>query len=316
MKAPASVLKAKATASMLWKQHGATIMTLGGVICTVAGTITACKATLKVDDILNKRADDKKRIEDVHNGIIVLPEGSTYTEKDYKKDILVVKTQTAKDLVKLYWPSALLIGGGIGMILSGHHMMHRRVAAAATSAALLQKQMDQYRTRVRDTLGAEEEKALYSGVVKKEVEEIATDEKGKPKIEKKTQYLGPDKPSPYARYFDETNPYWTGREDTDFLFIKQRQAEANHLFWINGGYLFWNSQLEMLGFEPTVAGQVAGNRSSTDGTTDNYIDFGIFDPNNGTVLPWALEMYRREHRILVNFNLDGNILDKVKLEDI
>lgn len=307
-------------AVMLWKRHGSAIMTVSGCVSTVAGTFFACKATLKVDEVLRTHEDEKARIEAAHNGQVMLTDGTTYSEKDYKKDLLVVKTATAKDLAKLYAPAVLLIGGGIALIGGGHSMMHRELIATAANAAALKKSFDDYRGRVKEKLGAAEEDMVYHDIGKVDVTEIGPGKDAK--AVNKTVYVKSGEASPYQRYFDDTNPYWTGRLDDDATFIKQRQAQMNFLFNCderhrdtNGRkFLFWNEQLEKLGFTSCKAGQVAGNIEAPD--TDGFIDYGVFDMETGCLKDWQRDLYNREGRFLIDFNVDGNIIERVNLETI
>ena len=309
---------ALASLDIWWRRNGATAMTIGGGAMTVVGTVLACKATLKVDKVLAPHEDEKKHVEAVRNGTVALAPGAVYTDQDYKKDILTIKTSTAKDLVKLYLPAGLTMIGGLCMIGAGHHMMQTRVAATAASLAVVENRLNAYRERVKSLIGEEEEELTYRGI-KEEKETIYSldDSDGnQPTEQTVTKYVAYGNFSPYAMVFDCSNPNWRGNENEDFLFIKRCQSESNDLFYINNGILFLNTVRSLLGFDPVKGGQVGGWVEMNDGTTDNYVDFGIFDRNNGTVKPWALDMYRREGRIIIDPNCDGDILDRVEMADL
>lgn len=290
-------------------------MIFGGSLAVLTGTVLACKATTKVDEVLKKREAEKQKIDNLHEGILVLENGAPYTEEMYKKNLLKVKALTAGDLAKLYLPSAVCTFGGLGMILGGHHMMRKEIAATAAVSAAIKQSFDDYRSRVSQKLGEEEEQKLYLGLEEREETVVEVNEKGKEKT-KTTKYLaGPGMPSIYARYFDQTNPNWRGREDYDFVFLKKLQNDLNDMFYINYGYLMLNTALYEGGWPMTKLGQTAGWINRSDGTSDNFVDLGIFD-QNGKPKQWALDMYRREGRILVDFNVDGDIIHEVPLDDI
>jgi hypothetical protein len=76
---------------------------------------------------------------------------------------------------------------------------------------------------------------------------------------------------------------------------------------ISRGHMFLNEVYDALGLERTKAGSVVGWIISHDG--DNYVDFGIFTDKDA-------RQYRdfvngRSNAILLDFNVDGVIYDKI-----
>ena len=73
------------------KKASPTIMIFGAAIVGVAATVSACKATVKAQDILEDHNEMVKAIhetkEKVNSGEMILKEGAAYTENDYKKDL-------------------------------------------------------------------------------------------------------------------------------------------------------------------------------------------------------------------------------------
>ena len=73
------------------KKASPTIMIFGAAIVGVAATVSACKATVKAQDILEDHNEMVKAIhetkEKVDSGEMILKEGAAYTENDYKKDL-------------------------------------------------------------------------------------------------------------------------------------------------------------------------------------------------------------------------------------
>lgn len=112
--------------------------------------------------------------------------------------------------------------------------------------------------------------------------------------------------SQYARYFNETCPAWTNDSEYNFMYLKIQQQYANDRLRVRG-YLFLNDVYEMLGMPRTKAGQVVGwvyNEKNPRG--DNYIDFGLYNLGNENFVNGY------ERSILLDFNVDGNILDKLE----
>lgn len=88
------------------KKASPTIMIFGAAIVGVAATVSACKATVKAQDILEDHNEMVKAIhetkEKVDSGEMILKEGAAYTENDYKKDLTTAYVQTGLKLAKIY----------------------------------------------------------------------------------------------------------------------------------------------------------------------------------------------------------------------
>ena len=112
--------------------------------------------------------------------------------------------------------------------------------------------------------------------------------------------------SQYARYFAETSPNWTKDSEMNLFFLIRVQDYANEKLK-SRGYLFLNEVYDMLGIPRTKAGQIVGwvyKENNTDG--DNYVDFGIYRTEKN-----AKFINGFENSILLDFNVDGPIIDKM-----
>ena len=112
--------------------------------------------------------------------------------------------------------------------------------------------------------------------------------------------------SQYARFFDEgCFPKWHNNPEYNLMFLRQQQTYANDLLKTKG-YVFLNDVYELLGIPKSKAGQVVGwIYDLENGDGDNYIDFGIYKLGNGEFVNG------NKSSILLDFNVDGMILDKV-----
>ena len=88
------------------KKHSPEILIVSGVVGVVASTVMACKATTKVNEILEKAKED---IDAVHAYMEKDEFEENYTEEDGKKALAAVYVKTGVDLVKLYAPSVILL---------------------------------------------------------------------------------------------------------------------------------------------------------------------------------------------------------------
>lgn len=287
-----------------FKKHSPEILVGAGIVGVVTSTVMACKATTKLDTILDKAKDDIDKIHEAVEHPEVLPE--SYTEEDSKKDLAIVYTKTAVDLLKLYAPSIVVGGLSITAILAGHNVLRKRNVALAAAYATVDKGFKEYRGRVIERFGEELDRELKYNIKAKEVEEIVTNDDGSETIVKKTvETADIDLGSEYARFFDETCTGWTKDPEYNLTFLINQQRYANDLLK-SKGHLFLNEVYDMLGMARSKAGQVVGwIYDEKNPIGDNYVDFRIFDVHNDRKRAFV-NGYERS--ILLDFNVDGNIL--------
>ena len=118
-------------AGLKLKKHSPEILITAGVIGTVTSTVMACKATTKLNDILDSSKDDIEAIHGAMKHPEELPE--EYTEEDGKKDLSIVYVQAGLKVAKLYAPSIVLGVASITSILAGHNILHMRNVAFAAA---------------------------------------------------------------------------------------------------------------------------------------------------------------------------------------
>lgn len=287
-----------------FKKHSPEILVGAGVVGVVTSTVMACKATTKLDTILDKTKDDIDKIHEAVEHPEMLPE--EYTVEDSKKDLAIVYTKTAVDVLKLYAPSIIVGGLSITAILSGHRILRKRNIALAAAYATVDKGFKEYRGRVIERFGEELDRELKYNLKAKEVEEIVTNEDGTETIVKKTvETADIDFGSQYARFFDETCTGWTKDPEYNLTFLINQQRYANDLLK-SRGHLFLNEVYDMLGLPRSKAGQVVGwIYDEKNPIGDNYVDFGIHDVHNERKRAFV-NGYERS--ILLDFNVDGNII--------
>lgn len=296
------------------KKHSPEILVVTGVIGTVVGAVMACKATTKVNFILE---ETQHQVDIIHTGVEKgevrgqLENGEVgmipYSAEDSKKDLAYVYGHTALKLAKLYGPSVLVGVTSIAAILAGHNILHKRNLAVAAAYTAVDTSFKQYRGRIVDRLGDQFDKEILYNIKAKEVEETVVDEDGNEKTVTKTvEVVDPTHVlGAYTFCFDETCMGWERDAEANKYFLLRQQDYANEKLKARG-YLFLNEVLEMLGIHHTKAGQVVGWMLNGDG--DGYVDFGIFDHR--------IEANRNfvnglEKSIWLNFNVDGNILDNL-----
>ena len=297
------------------KKHSPEILVVAGVVGVVGSTVMACKATTKVNDILD---DTKEQLDKIHeagekleNGeTLMCKDGEEYTVEQNKKDLTIVYAQTAFKFVKLYAPAVIVGGLSITAILAGHNITRKRNIALAAAYTAIDKSFKEYRGRVVERFGEALDKELKYGIKTKEVDEIVTNEDGTESVVQKTvdvvDATDPSNISEYARFFDDGCTGWTKDPEYNLMFLRNQQRYANDLLQ-SKGHLFLNEVYDLLGIPRSKAGQVVGwIYDEKHPIGDNFVDFGIYDTNK----PKSREFVNGTERvILLDFNVDGNIWD-------
>lgn len=284
------------------KKHSPEILIVVGVVGTVASAVIACKATTKVNKIIDDAKDDVDNIhEAVENG--VTKAGETYAIEDSKKDLIIVYTQTGVKLAKLYAPAVILGTLSIASILASNNILRKRNVALGAAYAAIDKSFKDYRGRVIERFGEQVDTELKYGIKAKKFEEVEVDpETGKEKKVKKTVMVAdPNLQSDYAVYFDNKSRNYETNQDYNYMFLKAQQQFANDKLQTRG-HLFLNEVLDDLDLPRTSAGQIVG--WTKDGP-DGYVNFRIVEVDRET------EDGRHEPSLLLDFNVEGNIWDKM-----
>lgn len=296
-------------AGLKLKKHSPEIMMVAGVVGTVASAVMACKATTKIDTILDEH---KVKVDKIHNFVEEAKNGErdNYTVEDGKKDLTIVYTQTGLKLVKLYAPAVIVGVASVTSIVAGHNVLRKRNIALAAAYTAVDKSFKEYRGRVVERFGKELDRELRYNIKAKEVEEIVVDENGKETVVKNTvDVVDPNTYSEYAKFFDDGCTGWDKDADYNLMFLRKQQAHANDMLQAKG-YLFLNEVYDMLGIPRTKAGQVVGwVYDEKHPVGDNFIDFGIYDGAYKEANRRFVNGYERT--ILLDFNVDGNILDLI-----
>ena len=302
------------------KKHSPEILIVTGVVGTVVSAVMACKATTKMSEILEKTKED---VESIHNCAADESLSEEYTPEDVKKDLAIVYIRTGVKFAKLYAPAVALGALSIGSILVSNNILRKRNVALVAAYATVDKGFKEYRTRVVERFGEEVDRELKHNIKAKKIEKVIVGEDGKEKKVKETiNVVEKDSLSDYSFFFEESNPYWEKDGNYNRMFLLAQQQYANDLLR-SKGYLFLNDVLKELGIQGTPEqvkmGQIVGwvyDPNSQKG--DNYVDFGLYegyrrddiafvkDSTVGDRLP-GNERYERV--VILDFNVDGNILD-------
>ncbi len=292
------------------KAHSPAILVGAGVVSVVGSVVLACRATLQLNEVLDKAEEELHEIEPKAEG-------------ELKKKTFGVQLQTAIEIAKLYAPSALLLTAGITAIAGSHIILKKRNAGLAAAYAVVDKQLRDYRKRVVADQGAEKDHEYFTGV---EEREVVKETKDGPVVEKvkgvdQEALLNADPETTYARVFhgpiiDDSgvlihagNKHWSTIPNQNQYTLQMVQSELNDLLRLQG-HVFLNQAYDLLGFEPTAAGQIVGWRKNPkEGEGDGFISFGIWEDGVYRGTQW---LNGNSDHVKLDFNVDGPIMDVLK----
>ena len=289
---PGVVSQRLARTTLLAQKSSPEVLLAAGIVGMVGSTVLACRATLKMDAVLDETKEKLITAKTL--------EHRDYSERDRQRDISLIYYQTGIKVVKLYTPAIVLGGLSIYALTTSHSIMAKRAAALTAAYGALEKGFSEYRGRVIEKYGEEEDRNLRYG--SQQIEEV--DSKGKKQL---VTRVGRDDPSIYARFFDVSSSSWNKEPEYNLMFLQCQQNYANDKLHARG-HVFLNEVYDMLGLERSKAGAVVGWILSKNGETDNYIDFGVFDGKTQSARDFVNGF---EGSILLDFNVDGVIYDKI-----
>jgi hypothetical protein len=286
---------------LIAQKHSPSVLYGLGVLGVGTTVLLACRATLKLDEVLNKTEEELEVVE-----VSVKHDG-----EEAKKASFNLRMRTAIDIAKLYAPAVAVGIVTIGAMTGSHVILRKRNAGLAAAYAIVDKSFKQYRGRVISELGPEQDFKFRFGTDQKEV--VDETENG-PVV---TVVQGPDQAklkkkheSMYARIFDEWNPLWSEVPNANQYLIQSVENHANQKLRVHG-YVTLNDVYDMLGFDRTKAGQLVGwvknPKPDEHGVTgDGFVDFGVWNAGTFEALEW---ISGNKKGILLDFNVDGVILD-------
>ena len=290
------------------KKHSPEILVTVGVVGTVASVVMACKATLKVNEIVDEA---KETIDAIHDGVEKekhIADGELYTQELANKDLVLVYAQTGWKFVKLYGPSVALGAASLGCMLAANNILRKRNAVLAAAFTAVDTSFKEYRSRLIERFGEngkQLDRELRYNIKVKEIEERVVDENGnETTVTKTVEVIDPNITHDiYSIVFCEGNTGWTKNADLNKLFLLKQQNYANDKLKAEH-FVSLNQVYEMLGAPKTAYGQLAGWVWTEDSSVgDNFIDFGIFDVHNEMKCAFV---NGHERSIILDFNCIGD----------
>lgn len=308
LKLPKPVAKNISNGVTKVQKHLPEILIVAGTGCVVAGTVVACKNTIKAADALDERKKDMEVIRAAkQNG--KTESGEPYSVEDYKKDTVIVAKKTGLELVKAYGPAVALEGVGLAMIFKSHGIMRDRFTGVAAAYTSLNTAYQNYRQRVRDAVGEQKEDDIYKGITRETVEVTEVDENGKKK-KTKQEVVTQNHIDQFSIIFEDGCTGWTKSPELNKARVLSVQEYCNQLLQIRG-YLYLKDVYEEFGIDTRhnqALHYIGWYYDPEDPTCHNYVDFGLGNTENSRI---GAFMNGYETNVLLTFNYDGDIVRKM-----
>lgn len=300
LKVARNAVTSKAGRSLLiTKKHSPAILFVAGVSGVVATTVMVGKASYKLKSVV----DDKQQRQDLAHDTFELARlgKEQYTEAEYNSEVRDIKIDFVKDVVGLYAPAVVVGAVSLGALTGSHTILTRRNAALTAAYAVLDRGFKEYRARVVDKFGEQTDREMMFGVVE---EQDAIDTEHGVEVETVRRAKGQ---SIYARRFaNETTPSWEPFHESNVNCLQARQNYLNDLLQMRG-HVFLNEVYNALGLPHSVEGQIVGWVKDNP-AGEGFISFGPYNASDKAARDFVRD---REGGILLDFNVDGNVLDLI-----
>ena len=293
------------------------ILMVAGIAAIVGGVITACRSTLKVEDVVDDhkaKLDEIKSIPDEVNPV----EDVEYPPETHKADIAKLYLHTGLEFAKLYAVPLGFTVGGIVMMVTATNKYKKRYLGAVAAYNGVAEAFKRYRKNVIEKEGADKDhEYLYGKGTKKTIEMKTVNDNGDEVYAKGQAVIFDSNGSPvqlsdYAQFFaNGISTQWDPNEYYDRTLINAKEK-----YWTNilrdRKHVFLNEVLDDLGFPMTEAGAVIGwivNPADGVDAVDK-IEFDVYE----VWLPGVDENGKDIHEpaYYIDFpNLSGIIFDKL-----
>lgn len=326
-----TLLKVGAEAVTIAKNNKEKILLVGGLALGAATVGSTVRCTLRCKDIME---DHNCNMAKIH--LATLDED--YANSDNaKKDIVHAYALTTANMAKEIAIPTVLGIGATACIITQHCMLESKVekltetvVGLAAAYTAIDAAFKRYRKNVVNELGIEADQRFKIGARKDIIEVTEIDENGKTtKHNEEVLYLDNlPSHSEYAKFFSPTNE--DGTMNLQFKWkdaMKFRPDMDSNISWIgiieaaankrlkDEGYLFLNDVLDMLGMSKTIAGQVVGWIYDPENPNiDSYVSFGSYKVIYKRAIKNGVDL-EYEDCILLDFNVDGPILEKLSIPE-
>ena len=287
------------------------IMVGGGVVMVLVGTVWMIVKTRQVDNVMAESQEKMAELEE--KKAAVTEEGEpAITEKEFRKMVTKVRSETVWAFIKLYGVPALIFVLGIFSLVGGHWVLKKRYILTATSLEGMKKFMEFVKQNVIEDAGEEKWEQYSKGVVgKKEVILNKTEPDGTEITKMSKVNLCKDHENPWRIEFcEDLFDSWKPDTETNFFFLqgcekywdevkyqRNKDAEISMYEVLDYMRIKWNKVDK--NYRTWMRNQVWGHHIYG----DDKISFGLHMPLNDPA------RRRLADKIFMEFNVDGEPRD-------
>ena len=302
-----SIGKLKGNIRLGWKAHGATITFVGGLVGSVTSGVLGARGWVKAKDIIDEKDNQVTEITSKIGTDVQVSETETrqYTEEDAKKDLSKVRKQAYLGISKAMAPAVVTGGVSVGLLTYSHMNLKGQVSALGAYATAIEGQLANYRVRVANKVGAEEEAMIYQGVRKETVTETVVDpETGETSV-KVEEKLVKDADIPvdgvFTFLFDKSWSEWRPNREYNLNMLSigfSNLTDLMHIYdYIELKDIYNEFGVPIKDRQPCETRVGVVTKGPDSAVEYQVIDYGL-DPNDAD--------------ILFTVKTDGDILEKVK----
>lgn len=252
-------------------QNSPELYLAAGTILLGVGIVTACRATLKADEILDDLKEELDKIDETKAASDKIKEetGSSderYPEEARVEDIKNTKIQHSVQIAREFVIPALCIAGGLGCMYRGHFVLKDRYLGMTAAYESVRMLFRKYRDRVVADHGLEADQRYLYGTKDTSIVDMNPD--GTVSSVQKAD--DPDvKAMPGIMLFDSYSKKFVKDRNANAMTVSGVESWANRLLH-RRGYVFLSEILEELDMPAVPHGNCFGWVYGGDG--DDRID--------------------------------------------
>lgn len=268
------------------QKNSPAILFAAGIVGMGATVVLACKATLRVEEVLTSHEKEMLEIGRLERNTNYGRTGAVEMNRERQQ----VTLKTTGKLLKLYAPTAVAGVITIACLTTSHRQLTQRNTALTAAYVSLQQFLESYRGRVRKEIGEEKERDVYYASTPAELVQDTPDGP------KKIYGSRPIGSSPYSCVFDETKKgIFQDSYEFNVHYIGLQAAKLTDKLR-SQGHLFLNDVYNSFYVDHTATGQVCGWFIGHP-DSDDFVDISITPLHDGM------------GSLLLDFNVAGNVYE-------
>ena len=293
------------------KKYSPEILTIGAIGFGIATVVCTWFAARKTDEALT---EPKAIIERAKCTKI----NDAYTKKDQSKEITYGYLKGGLAIAKLYGPAALMGSFSIACILGSYKILSRRNAGLIAVNGFLQKEFSDYRDKVIEKYGKDEDYNLRFGDKIEEGKEAEAEENGDKKTDAKP--IGglnrPVQASDFSRPFDESSFLW--KKDAQYNIWQLQELERTFKSrTTRDGLVRMNDVCDEFGWPRTKAGERWGWVHKKGTEVSDIFSFGLPLGDTPECRAWQRKMEIENQRYFwLDFNCHELTDDELPYQEV